>query len=112
HASVLVVALCVSRPPHRATLFPTRRSSDLEAREELGRAGVDEIVADIAGHFVVINRLALGEAEHGSEQRVRQQAFFPGVGPARPDRKSTRLNSSHVEISYAVFLLKKTNIYH
>src|SRR5690349_23898792 len=26
---------------------------------------------------------------------------------ARPDRKSTRLNSSHVEISYAVFCLKK-----
>src|SRR5690349_24206794 len=27
--------------------------------------------------------------------------------PARGDRKSTRLNSSHVEISYAVFCLKK-----
>src|SRR5438874_12298998 len=27
--------------------------------------------------------------------------------PAPPDRKSTRLNSSHVEISYAVFCLKK-----
>src|SRR5690349_24409795 len=27
------------------------------------------------------------------------------------DRKSTRLNSSHVEISYAVFCLKKKNIY-
>src|SRR5690349_24118086 len=27
--------------------------------------------------------------------------------PAAPDRKSTRLNSSHVEISYAVFCLKK-----
>src|SRR5438874_4485921 len=29
--------------------------------------------------------------------------------PNRPDRKSTRLNSSHVEISYAVFCLKKKN---
>src|SRR3712207_7402678 len=28
--------------------------------------------------------------------------------PARPDRKSTRLNSSHANISYAVFCLKKT----
>src|SRR3989442_3755139 len=28
----------------------------------------------------------------------------------RVDRKSTRLNSSHVRISYAVFCLKKTNI--
>src|SRR5690349_24498151 len=30
---------------------------------------------------------------------------------ARADRKSTRLNSSHVEISYAVFCLKKKNLY-
>src|SRR5690349_22488467 len=30
---------------------------------------------------------------------------------ARKDRKSTRLNSSHVEISYAVFCLKKKKIY-
>src|SRR6266496_2847369 len=30
-----------------------------------------------------------------------------GPGPAASDRKSTRLNSSHVEISYAVFCLKK-----
>src|SRR5690349_22775887 len=30
-----------------------------------------------------------------------------GAGQARGDRKSTRLNSSHVEISYAVFCLKK-----
>src|SRR5690349_23988675 len=30
-----------------------------------------------------------------------------GVLPAYVDRKSTRLNSSHVEISYAVFCLKK-----
>src|SRR5438874_8736344 len=29
--------------------------------------------------------------------------------PTAPDRKSTRLNSSHVEISYAVFCLKKKN---
>src|SRR5579871_7001827 len=35
----------------------------------------------------------------------------PRCSPRRhaPDRKSTRLNSSHVEISYAVFCLKKKN---
>src|SRR6266496_6149395 len=32
--------------------------------------------------------------------------------PRRQDRKSTRLNSSHVEISYAVFCLKKKNTLH
>src|SRR5690349_23468596 len=31
----------------------------------------------------------------------------PASAPASTDRKSTRLNSSHVEISYAVFCLKK-----
>src|SRR5204862_3965610 len=41
----------------------------------------------------------------------RAGAFWPRfVGiQARLDRKSTRLNSSHVEISYAVFCLKKKN---
>src|SRR5436305_7929288 len=42
--------------------------------------------------------------------------LFPGPRPAAagtgPDRKSTRLNSSHVRISYAVFCLKKKNIIH
>src|SRR3712207_8620488 len=32
--------------------------------------------------------------------------------PIGPDRKSTRLNSSHANISYAVFCLKKKNISH
>src|SRR2546430_7814035 len=31
----------------------------------------------------------------------------PRVDPGKPDRKSTRLNSSHSQISYAVFCLKK-----
>src|SRR6266496_4623545 len=38
----------------------------------------------------------------------REQPFRPARPRAGPeDRKSTRLNSSHVEISYAVFCLKK-----
>src|SRR5690349_24175261 len=38
--------------------------------------------------------------------------FFPcSKLPEERDRKSTRLNSSHVEISYAVFCLKKKNKY-
>src|SRR5690606_41913170 len=44
------------------------------------------------------------QAQHAGEQH--QPA---GGGPVHPgqDRKSTRLNSSHVKISYAVFCLKK-----
>src|SRR6266508_6491710 len=37
----------------------------------------------------------------------RRSGSRPPRGPARTDRKSTRLNSSHVAISYAVFCLKK-----
>src|SRR3712207_7477743 len=40
-------------------------------------------------------------------KRVGRQDLFEGE---RPDRKSTRLNSSHANISYAVFCLKKKNI--
>src|SRR2546430_8760141 len=35
--------------------------------------------------------------------------FCSLLGPTWPDRKSTRLNSSHSQISYAVFCLKKKN---
>src|SRR2546427_4417093 len=46
-------------------------------------------------------------------ERVATAAGAHGAGvhpvPARVDRKSTRLNSSHSQISYAVFCLKKKN---
>src|SRR5690606_40372617 len=43
---------------------------------------------------------------------VIRAVIAPGAGPLVPvqDRKSTRLNSSHVKISYAVFCLKKKNM--
>src|SRR3712207_6964018 len=44
------------------------------------------------------NHLPPGQGEARAEERRR---------PLRPDRKSTRLNSSHANISYAVFCLKK-----
>src|SRR5690349_24083684 len=46
--------------------------------------------------------------------RSRQDRKAKGGSPsiARRDRKSTRLNSSHVEISYAVFCLKKKKNIH
>src|SRR5438034_1433332 len=50
-----------------------------------------------------------GEFEGLRERIGRDPAADPDVGPKRihPDRKSTRLNSSHTVISYAVFCLKK-----
>src|SRR5438552_4892751 len=51
--------------------------------------------------------------ERRGEQEPRRDGI-QGTGSESPDRKSTRLNSSHQIISYAVFCLKKKkkNIYH
>src|SRR2546421_4258337 len=46
-------------------------------------------------------------AEQAVEEHVRNIAAFPLAIPLMADRKSTRLNSSHDQISYAVFCLKK-----
>src|SRR6266498_4444935 len=49
-----------------------------------------------------------GHRELSADDRVRHRAGLAHEG--RGDRKSTRLNSSHVRISYAVFCLKKKNV--
>src|SRR5690606_42041104 len=83
--------------------FPTRRSSDLVlVRLPLRIDGAD------------------AHCPGGADQRVPARQGDGGAGDARQpepphhsrgrgqrDRKSTRLNSSHVKISYAVFCLKK-----
>src|SRR5690606_41832448 len=76
---------------------PTRRSSDLSGA---GMNGCSAVHIGIFGFEPII--------KYGSEDL--KQRFLPRLvsGPAR-DRKSTRLNSSHVKISYAVFCLKKKN---
>src|SRR5699024_11325531 len=45
--------------------------------------------------------------EEGAEKRVKTNLVLEAIVKAEKDRKSTRLNSSHVSISYAVFCLKK-----
>src|SRR2546426_8336681 len=96
----------IRRPP-RSTLFPSRRSSDLEVRSR----DVHVLVPDVArldrgGQLDVGVRPVAGLAT-----QIGQEPPFPAVGrpaDAEPrDRKSTRLNSSHLVISYAVFCLKK-----
>src|SRR3989442_8829831 len=87
----------IRRPP-RSTLFPYTtlfRSERLHARIVVGPA--DEEVLDRpapAADRAVAVRCGVG-FEHLVDRALLQ------------DRKSTRLNSSHVRISYAVFCLKK-----
>src|SRR2546426_8109991 len=91
----------IRRPP-RSTLFPTRRSSDL------GNAGATETAAALLGPFWRANS---PRTENGGSI-VRSPTPGPELFVACEvvdvaDRKSTRLNSSHLVISYAVFCLKK-----
>src|SRR5690606_41562773 len=49
-----------------------------------------------------------GHRDLPGKQLPVKEHLVPVIGPlVDPDRKSTRLNSSHVKISYAVFCLKK-----
>src|SRR5207248_11720312 len=60
---------------------------------------------------VLVERLgrlrAVAPARHACRARVHGGVRGPRAGHVRLDRKSTRLNSSHRTISYAVFCLKK-----
>src|SRR5207249_6563750 len=101
-----------ARPHRHPHPFPTRRSSDLK----------------FASAALCGSRTLASSQESGmpSPSLSREVAWGPGVGGAPtqlvgslpkpvsetrwrekpvPDRKSTRLNSSHVSISYAVFCL-------
>src|SRR5439155_3360133 len=64
---------------------------------------VDDATEDVA---VVEEVLAEAARAHA----LRRTTVRSSDAAAPPDRKSTRLNSSHVAISYAVFCLKKKNI--
>src|SRR5207302_10957740 len=88
--------------------FPTRRSSDLVLGVQLlGLLLQAAVQGDRAGHRLAEERdglVALQEEAEGPPGQL--EATRPSRSSAR-DRKSTRLNSSHVKISYAVFCLKK-----
>src|SRR5256885_12187824 len=82
----------IRRPP-RSTLFPYTTLFRSPLLSELHR--------DRCRHLTACIRGVAHEVHEQIEQRVRIT-----------DRKSTRLNSSHLVISYAVFCLKKKNIVH
>src|SRR2546427_4459842 len=83
--------LMIRRPP-RSTLFPYTT---------LFRSGAP--VHQLFKHLI---GLALGRQKRFLDQNLNDLGRCSGQ-LARIDRKSTRLNSSHSQISYAVFCLKK-----
>src|SRR3712207_8904580 len=82
----------IRRPP-RSTLFPyTTLFRSIEAFGQQQREVVGEQRAELLG---------------AAEDLVGEPGFLLDAADERLDRKSTRLNSSHANISYAVFCLKK-----
>src|SRR5687768_17858798 len=96
------------RPPPRSTLFPYTTLFRSLLYYQYVVVGVNQNLPTVNPYK---------EGLHANTQPPRPPQgdldlddLFPGGRPqatARPDRKSTRLNSSHGYISYAVFCLKK-----
>src|SRR5699024_12676416 len=104
HPSQTASLLCTPPLARRALRsFPTRRSSDLLRQVALQ-------LADGDSHLLHGVPLPDGDAVVGGGVLVPHGVEVHGdaEGGAHLDRKSTRLNSSHVPTSYAVFCLKNT----
>src|SRR3712207_8495532 len=86
----------IRRPP-RSTLFPYTTLFRSRVVRDLG-AAVGE-----ARNVALVEPHGMGGGERWAEEARR-------VERRREDRKSTRLNSSHANISYAVFCLKKKTL--
>src|SRR3712207_7433100 len=95
----------IRRPP-RSTLFPYTTLFRSEAGE------MKHLSHELAGHGIFdrdedAGTVLLG-TRHGQDS-PQEKCVIEKKGRVvnEPDRKSTRLNSSHANISYAVFCLKK-----
>src|SRR5690554_7472793 len=97
------------QPPPRSTLFPyttlfrSIHKKDYSDRVNISKCEILEIIED--AKFNNFESLSFIKDE---EKIPIDNVFIPSeYVKYRKDRKSTRLNSSHVRISYAVFCLKK-----
>src|SRR3712207_7329970 len=90
----------IRRPP-RSTLFPYttlfRSILVIDSGRIVAGGTPDQLKSDVGGDVLTVT----AERPDQVHDIARLVAGLPG------DRKSTRLNSSHANISYAVFCLKK-----
>src|SRR2546428_9511974 len=92
----------IRRPP-RSTLFPYTTLFRSELSFELP-VGID---AKTKSCPLPINGVALTTGVHEHAKGAQASQPYSGFSGEHRDRKSTRLNSSHDQISYAVFCLQK-----
>src|SRR3989442_8382231 len=93
----------IRRPP-RSTLFPY---TTLFRSHETLRLAAETTEAEL---LALIERLNADHKIHGILVQLPLPKHITTQNPVDLDRKSTRLNSSHVRISYAVFCLKKKKL--
>src|SRR5690554_7489778 len=94
------------RLPPRSTLFPYTtlfRSGACETCSGFGKVMGVDFKKVIPNARLTLREGAIACLETPAYRKERAELFEA----CREDRKSTRLNSSHVRISYAVFCLKK-----
>src|SRR2546427_5995775 len=98
----------IRRPP-RSTLFPYTTLFRSRTRRRRGwlSAGAARRGGRVRAALARRNRGNVGLQRRSNGRRGRKND-----GDGRQDRKSTRLNSSHSQISYAVFCLKKKKKYY
>src|SRR5699024_11741666 len=107
HLLLRCSSLCVSAARSSPFVFPvsaTTEISPLSLHDALPIS--DGTVPMLPGRFSVPVMCGAAGSLDGVST-LDDVAALVAQRPARPDRKSTRLNSSHVSISYAVFCLKK-----
>src|SRR3712207_8028593 len=97
----------IRRPP-RSPLFPYTTLFRSVPRRQVVEPDAVDLVGG-ADHDVVedVEHVEQRQRDLGDAIQPRHEAGGDGV----EDRKSTRLNSSHATISYAVFCLKKKHIF-
>src|SRR5206468_11734537 len=103
-----VSSLFARSGPHRYLhSFPTRRSSDLGQWSFLFACWLVALIATPSLFRRPPTGIAIATGLAIAIELVAGFALVPIAKPATRDRKSTRLNSSHDQTSYAVFCLKK-----
>src|SRR5690606_41230285 len=104
--SPLVRCLSTRRPPPTPTPFPyTTLFRSLGKAGKLAAVAAEQAQAALLRNLPDTARKTL-ERRFEPLHRLLDEARWPARSDQPGDRKSTRLNSSHVKISYAVFCLK------